>query len=73
MLMIGLYHLESFCHFPLSMHDQLPDCHRDRGPPGAREDLHLKEVNPLPQLDRCAHQRYLQTAHGSQRSHLIIL
>ena len=65
MLLIGLSHLDWLCPSSRSMHDQLPDPHRDRGTPGAREDLHLKEVDPLPQLDRCSHQRYLQVAHGN--------
>lgn len=41
------------------MYDQLSHTHCYRGPTCQREDLHLQEADPLSQLDRSAHQRYM--------------
>lgn len=37
-----------------SVHDKLPDPHRDGGTTGQRKDLHFKEAHALPELDRRA-------------------
>lgn len=39
------------------IHDQLPHGHCNDRPAGQGQDLHVQEVDPLPQLDRSANQR----------------